>query len=467
MIDWLLQGEDEAVCLIDDGIVFSYQDIRQQVTALSENFPGRELALIVADNSLACYCLYLSLAQRGHAIMLLPATIGSASFQGIVSTFRPKYLLLPDKNLDYGNAENLFCLDAYCVVRTHSPSPKLHVDLALLLSTSGSTGEPAFVRLSYDNIRSNAEAICQSLDISSGDRAITTLPMSYTYGLSILHTHWLRGASIIVNRDTIVSAEFWKNITQYSATTFGGVPFTYETLRRLNFEARDLSTLRYLTQAGGKLNTSLVHYFCECSRQKGIDFFVMYGQTEATARMSILPASAIANKGSSIGQAIVGGKFFLCDDKQDLIDQPNTQGELCYRGSNVSLGYARTSLDLGLGDCHQGVLRTGDMAWFDEDGYFYISGRLNRFIKLYGNRINLEHLQSLMAESGYECVCTGNDDQLNMYVIGEFDLRELKKSIKTLLKVNPKAVNIASIDKIPRNSAGKIIYRELPDQMSA
>jgi long-chain acyl-CoA synthetase len=218
------------------------------------------------------------------------------------------------------------------------------------MTTSGSTGSPKLVRLSYGNLAANAGAIATYLAIGAEDRAITTLPVNYVYGLSVVNSHLHAGASIVLSTASLTEKRFWELLKAQRATTFSGVPYTFELLHRLGWSRMNLPSLKVLTQAGGKLNASLVREFASQCQARGIRFYVMYGAAEATARMSYLPPSMVMDKAASIGIAIPGGEFTLEGPDNSPIDKPETVGELIYRGPNVSLGYAECRRDLALGD---------------------------------------------------------------------------------------------------------------------
>jgi len=335
-------------------------------------------------------------------------------------------------------------------------------DLAVLLTTSGSTGSPKLVRQSYKNIVSNANSIADYLEIKEDDRAITTLPMYYTFGLSIIQSHLLKGACIIVTELTFMDKKFWNLLKDEKATTFGGVPYTYEMLKKLRFSRMDLPSLRYLTQAGGKLSKELSKEFSEICEKKGIKFIVMYGQVEATARMSYLPHEFAIEKAGSIGIAIPGGEFKLIDDNEVEIIEDSVPGELVYYGDNVTLGYAVDYHDLSKGDENNGVLHTGDIA-MKQDGFYYITGRKKRFLKIFGNRVNLEEVEGILKSSGYDCACGGIDDLLKIYITDESKLEEVRNFISAKMVLNPVAFKSIKIDKIPRNESGKVLYSKLEE----
>lgn len=246
---------------------------------------------------------------------------------------------------------------------------------------------------------------------------------------------------------------------------FGGVPFTYEMLKRLRFFLMELPSLRYMTQAGGKLSPELHREFAEYAKNTGKKFIVMYGQTEATARMAYLPSERSLEKYGSMGIAIPHGRLWLKDVDGNQIKDADIVGELVYEGENVTLGYAECLADLAKEDERHGVLQTGDMAKMDADGYFYIVGRKKRFLKIYGNRVNLDEVERMIKHEfeQIECACAGVDDHL--YVFVTTDQEEIHTQIRQFLAgktgLNAKAYAVKYVMEIPKNDAGKTLYRKL------
>lgn len=271
------------------------------------------------------------------------------------------------------------------------------------------------------------------------------------------------GATLLLTEKSLMQKEFWSFMAGEKATSFGGVPYTYEILDRLNFTYRDLPDLKTMTQAGGKLAPKLHAKFATYAAEQGKEFVVMYGQCEATARMGYLPADKAAEKCGSMGIAIPGGKFNLIDASGKPIKKPYITGELVYEGKNVTLGYAECGLDLALGDERSGILLTGDMAQFDEDGYYYIVGRKKRFLKIYGNRINLDEMDRMIksAFDGIDCACVGVDDNMYIFITDAGIEKKIKEFIAKKTKLNRAAFKIVVIETIPKNDAGKTLYKEL------
>ena len=362
----------------------TYSQLDSQVNELSSkllSIKQKVLIVLVSDNSLAAIVWYLSCLRTKHSVLLLSHTINTDLLKGIVDIYRPSIIVTP---FNYNSSP----LSLYCI----TDDVVLFSDLAVLLSTSGTTGSPKLVRLSYKNIQSNAESIREYLNIFSHDRSITNLPMSYSFGLSIINSYLLAGAGIVTTESSIVTKGFWELFNFHKCTSLSGVPFTYQTLKLLKFESMNLENLKTMTQAGGRLSTADISYFKQVCDTKNIKFYVMYGQTEATARMSYVPSDMLSSKLGSIGIAIPGGKFSLKIDNGESFD-PGAEGEIVYRGANVMLGYATKKEDLSRGDELKGILVTGDLAKVDEDGYLYVTGRIKRFIKITGLRVNLDDVE--------------------------------------------------------------------------
>lgn len=441
----------------------SYKDLLDAADKVGDLVKKRCLIFAVCKNSFESIAGYLGLMRAGAVLVLVNQTIHSRLFENLIGRYRPEYLYLPKERADLaGDAKIVGECGDYALLKTGGVSDyELHGDLALLLTTSGSTGSPKLVRLSYENIRSNAKAIAHYLGILPTSRPITTMPMSYSYGLSIINSHLITGSSIILNEATFMEGRFWEAVKQHKATTFGGVPYTYEMLKKLRFDQMNLPSLQYVTQAGGKLSPELSAEFVETCGKKGIKFYVMYGQTEATARMSYLPWEHARAKSGSIGIPIPGGDFWIEDDDGKVVDAHHVHGELVYKGENVSWGYAESCMDLSHGNKNQGILRTGDLAKQDEEGFYYIVGRKKRFLKMSGNRVNLDDVEQIVREAGYDCACAGADDDLKIYVAAGSENLQIKNYVSERTGIHHSRVSVVEIGRIPRNEAGKILYAEL------
>ena len=463
---WNFQKYRDKPAMLDEyGVSLTYGALDEAGRHLMAAIGRRCLTFILCRNEIGALVGYTGLINNGGIPLLLNSRIDSEALAALLAAYQPPYLWVPEDMApafpDMTTVHNAF---GYCLLQTcFTMEYPLHPDLALLLTTSGSTGSPKFVRQSYENVRSNAEAIVSYLELDETERPITTLPMNYTYGLSIINSHLLAGAALLVTDKSMMQREFWSFFKTAGATSFGGVPYTYEMLDRMRFQRMDLPSLRTMTQAGGKLSPALHRKFAEDAAAAGRKFVVMYGQCEATARMGYLPPEKAVEKRGSMGLAIPGGSFRLMDEDGKEITIPGVAGELVYEGPNVTLGYAERGEDLAKGDERGGVLHTGDMAKFDEDGYFYITGRKKRFLKIYGNRVNLDEVDVLVKEKfqGLDCASAGVDDHLFVFFTVAYQTEAVFEFLIHRTQLNSAAFRVFPIYEIPKSDSGKTLYREL------
>jgi acyl-coenzyme A synthetase/AMP-(fatty) acid ligase len=453
-----LESHGENIACIESGESFTYQQLLVSADEYAAAVGRRCLVALLAANTFPVLAAYVGFLKQGIPMMMLPSDMNQDALEETLAAYQPTYLFAPTDTLAASGA--VCSSGGYTLFSTGAPDVPLHPDLALLLTTSGSTGSRKYVRLSACNIDANARSIANYLSIRSHDRAITTLPFSYSYGLSIINSHLLRGATIILNEEPLVSRGFWDTLRAQEVTTFGGVPYTYSMLKRLRFERMELPSLRYITQAGGRLGEELHQEFATVCEQKGIDFVVMYGQTEATARMSYLAAPAASRFIGSVGKAIPGGRFELLGTDGEAIDCTDTEGELIYYGDNVSMGYATQAADLAKGDENGGRLETGDIAKRDNEGNYYIVGRMKRFLKIHGKRMNLDELDDLLTKQGFSAVSAGSDDSLIVYTDNN-NLDAIKAFLIEVIGLNKSVFRIQNVEAIPRNDSGKVLYSAL------
>lgn len=425
--------------ITDGGVQISYSELDAKTRI---NVP-RGLVFCLCNNTLSSLIGYLTCIQNGLPVVMLDGSKPKDVIDSLMQLYRPEYIW--DGELK----------------ETGLKGGPLNSELAVCLTTSGSTGSPKLVRLSARNVFSNAESIADYLGIDKTERPITTLPMHYSYGLSVINSHLLRGATILLTNETYAQREFWNFVKEYKATSMAGVPYTYEILKRLRFFRMDLPHLKTMTQAGGKLNKELVKEYIEYAAANEKKFIVMYGQTEATARMSYLPWESALDKYASIGIPIPGGSFSLVDSDGRKINEDYRDGELLYYGANVSLGYAECREDLAKGDENHGELHTGDVAYKDKDGFYYISGRLKRFVKVWGNRCNLDAVEQLVKSITPDCACVGVDDKITIFVLEKGIRNAIINMLAEKTGLNIRAFSVIELDSIPKSDSGKILYPEL------
>lgn len=458
----LSEYRDNTACITPSGEHLSYGELQALTDRIKNKLEPHRLVFCFCGNTIGSLAGYVSFVNNNDATLMLDAHLEQNAFKNLYDTYRPRYIWAPEGFSIPDDTELVYSEREYQLWEISANSTPVYEGLSVLLTTSGSTGSPKLVRLSKKNLESNARSIIEYLHITSDERPVTGLPMYYSFGLSIINSHLLAGATLLLTPASYVEREFWEFANENSFTSFSGVPYTYEIMKKLKLWKQPLPTLRTLTQAGGKLSNELLQFFMEKYEPQGVKFYLMYGQTEATARMSYLePEYGLAKLGS-IGKGIPGGTFSLTDDDGRVIKAANEVGELVYKGDNVSLGYAESAADLMKGDENNGVLHTGDLAYRDEDGFYFIAGRKKRFLKLFGNRISLDYVETLLKDKLNEKVCVGDDSQLIIYTTDtEYDEEDIIDFIVARTKIVRTVFHVRHIDKIPRSESGKILYKEL------
>ncbi len=461
----ILENKYKTAVITSDNRSYSYEYIDSVAAKIYSKVGHRSLVICLCANKIGSLIGYLSFINNKIIPLMLDASMDRGLIENLIRTYNPQYIWFPTVLANqFTQGKIIYSILDYSLLKFYDKAAyELHDDLALLLTTSGSTGSPKLVRLSYENLFTNASSISEYLSIDENEKPITSLPMNYSFGLSIINSHLLKGATILLTAKSIMEKEFWTFFKTYGATSISGVPFTYEMLKKLRVFSMSLPSLKTLTQAGGKLNDALNKEYSVFCLETGRKFFVMYGQTEASARMSYLPAEDSLKKLGSMGIAIPGGEFSLIDETGEVFEENNTVGELVYKGPNVSLGYAEGIEDLSLGDENKGVLITGDMARRDDDGFYYIVGRKKRFIKIYGNRVNLDETERLLKNIITDCACSGQDDLLEIYITEKDREEEIIRFISSKTGINRKAFTVKTMNEIPKNSSGKTIYSVLKD----
>lgn len=417
----------------------SYRELARRVEDVARSFgPHRRLVALEAENTLPSLVAYLAALSSGNPLLILPLGGGPAG-EALIAAYDPDVVVRASNG------------EAVLDVRREQSHHDLHPELALLLSTSGSTGSPKLVRLSSDSIQANAAAIAQYLQLRPSDTAATTLPLSYCYGMSVVNSHLLAGASLALTDLSVVDPCFWELVRTENVTSFAAVPYTFDLLDRVGFEDMDVPSLRYITQAGGRLAPDRVWSYAELGRRQGWDLFVMYGQTEATARMAYLPPDLAVDHPQAIGVPVPGGSF-------RLEPVPGLEAsELVYTGPNVMLGYAEQPEDLALGRVIT-ELYTGDLARLGSDGLYEIVGRRSRFVKIVGLRVDLGQVERILADLGLTAAAAGSDHAVVAAVEGDHSLALIAKTLATDLGLPRAAVELFPVEAIPRLANGKPDY---------
>jgi acyl-coenzyme A synthetase/AMP-(fatty) acid ligase len=439
----------------------TYADITLLSQQISTNILDRALCFLLVENNIGGIAWTMGMLESHKLVpLILNVKTEDSLYQQLIDTYKPSYICAPNNVTQQG--EVIDSQFGYQLRKVSDNHCVLHPDLSHLLPTSGSTGSPKLVRHKYENIEAAGLNISTFFDLKETDRPLMVLPLYYTMGLSMVFSHLRVGATILITGLSMTDINFWKFLKEQQATSFTGVPYSFQILNLMRFFRMDLPHLELLTQGGGKMPTDLNTKFAEYCRDKGKRWIATYGQSECTARMAYLPAKWALDKVGSIGIAVPNGELSLIDTDGKLITTPNTEGEMCYRGKNVTMGYAREQADLALGDERNGYIRTGDLAYFDEDGCYYIVGRMGRFLKLFGMRVGLDECEQIVqTECGIECACVGTDEKMIVYITNADKQNEVKDTLVQKTHIVATSFEVRIIADIPKNEAGKKLYSKL------
>lgn len=446
----------------EQGLRMTYAQLDMDTSSIVSIMEPRKFTFCLCENTIGSLVGFVGFMNFNIPTVLLDASKDTEMIKGMIKHYQPQYIWCPTarvKGVNCGKPVKEYA--DYTLLQTGNRDFEIHPDILLCLTTSGTTGSPKLVKLTERNLKSNAEAIAEYLKITSAERAITSLPMYYSFGMSVINSHLIKGATLLLTDKAVIQREFLTFLKEGKATSIAGVPYTYEMLRRLRFMRMDLPELKTMIQAGGKLNANIAKEYIEDTQQKGKEFIVMYGQTEAAPRMSYLPFDKAIEKYASIGIAIPGGKLYVQDVNDQVITTPDTDGELIYEGPNVCMGYAECIADLAKGDENHGVLHTGDVAKFDSDGYFYITGRMKRFVKVWGNRCNLDATEQLIKAITTSCACVGVDDKITVFVTQDGLEDKIKSYLVDKTGLNIRAFDVKVVEVIPTLPSGKLDYQTM------
>lgn len=425
--------------------------IQETIDRIQSHGPSRMLVLLLCSNNIATIISYIGCMITGNVPILISANSNKELISDICDIYKPN-LIISSKN---DNPDPI-------ITKSHSKYLSLYEHLGLLMLTSGSTNAPKLIRLSYDNLRSNALAIIDYLNISSSEKPYIHLPIQYSYALSILNSHLLVGCELIITKNSPAQSSFWHDLRRFRCTSLSGVPSSYELYKQVGFFSRIPQSINTLTQAGGHLNKELVTYFSREAQRKGINFYVMYGQTEASPRISYASTETLLNNPKTIGKPIPGGTWWV-EDLNGIKQDCNSKGRLFYSGANVMLGYSNCRQDLKKPDENNRILDTGDIAYLDMNGNAELIGRSSRIVKIHGTRVCLDELERALSEKNGTVYCVGDDNLIAICYLSSQTVTMDKKSIAKIINVHPTCIKIFSVAKIPITDSGKPNYNILKD----
>lgn len=423
----LLTYSENVAFFMENGQRITYRELNKLQKMYSDCMKvKRELVLVVCSLCIESIIIYIACIQSRVPVMMVDCNLSEEKLNSLIEDYKPKYIWNLDNNMNLKDYRLERSFDKYRFYSIEREGILVNENLALLLLTSGTTGSKKSVRISYENIKENMEAIVKVLELSHKDVAAMMLPLCYSYGLSVLNSNLSVGATLLVPESKIYSKDFWDFFCDFQGTSICGVPYTYEILKKLKFHNKVLPSLRLMTQAGGALGIDEQKYFLEYANKNNCEFAVMYGQTEATARISSFFLNRNVSKLGSVGKSI-SGKIEIRDRGTD------GSGEIVYIGKNVTMGYAISYEDLLMNDENKGVLYTGDIGYLDDDGYLYITGRKNRIAKPQGVRISLDEIQRKISDkAGEQIICMDGNRKIYICVEKKYNCNKITDIIMDL-----------------------------------
>lgn len=455
--------KSNSVALVDsEGNRITYGKLAELLDVVGGQARPHSLVFSLCKNNVGSMVGYLGFVEHGAVPVTLSAGIDDKLLSTLLEIYTPAYIWTPVEEEHRFKFKKVFEIYGYALLKTENELYPMNENLQLCMTTSGTTGSPKLVRYKKGNLEANAKNVADAFGWTENERAICDLGMQYTMGLNVINTHLYVGATALLTTHNLLSREFWDYIKKERGTNFTGVPFSYDILCRLHFEQMDLPDLRTFSQGGGKLTEKRFMQLAEYAQKTGRRFIASFGTTETSARITCLPPELAMTKIGSIGRAIPEGELFLVDENGKELTDTVAEGELCYKGPNVTMGYAVCKKDLMKGDEFNGEYHTGDLARRDVDGCYYITGRLSRFLKLLSYRVSLDQTERLIQqEFNIECACSGTDQRMNIYITDESKKTQVLKFISAKTGIFRNLFKVFVVQEILRNESGKIRYKKM------
>ncbi len=457
------QYDQNKVAIKDDsGYTLTYGDVCRTISEMGALCLPRSVIFCLCENCAGSLIGYMAFENNKQVPLLLSVSLDDGLRSNLESMYMPSYYWVPERKVQEIGGEKVFSAYGYVLMKTNNEPYPLNEKLSMLLTTSGSTGSPKLVRHKYGNLEANAENVAKVFSWRPDKEiGICDLPMNYTMGLNVINSHLVVGTTVLMVKANLMDPAFWEFIKVNCGTSFCGVPFSYEVMRRVGFDKMDLPDLYTLAEGGGKLTDKMFTWIATYCKNSGKRFCATFGTSETSARMAFLDPNLALEKVGSMGKAIPNGELFLLDEMDN--DDGTVTGELGYRGPNVTMGYALCKEDLTKDDEFCGEYHTGDIAKRDQDGFYFIVGRKGRFLKLFGLRVSLDETERILKTQypGADFVCTGDDKRMNIFTTDTRLKDQIVPFISEKTHLHNSAFRVIVIDEIPRNDYGKVKFAEL------
>lgn len=450
---------DQIAAIDDQQNKISYGELISFSNALKNVVQTRSVVFHFSENSVASLAFYVACMNLKAVPLLLSPQTDIQLVQSLIEKYEPNYIIAPEKICQNFNGKVLKEYKNYKLIHQHDMLHSLYDNLSLLLPTSGSTGSPKLVRHSYKNLEFSAYSVAEIFNLNSNHKAFAFLPMYYTMGLSAINSHLSVGATIILIKSAMTDASFWNVLKDKEPSSFSGVPYSYEILKKLRFFRFKMPYLKFINEGGGKLSSELYDECVNFAKANDAKFIPTYGQTEGSSRMTFLDPEMVEIKKGSIGKPIPGCTISIVNNQGVESFEGEAEGEMVFRGPNVTLGYAKQLEDLNRPDERQGVLFTGDLVKRDIEGYYFIIGRKSNFLKLFGIRVSLDHVEQIIkSEFSIDCACGGNDKKMIVLITDKSLEKQIEDLIVQKTGLFHQAFTVNYVVNIPRNEFGKVVF---------
>lgn len=444
------------IAIADDrGNKVTYKEMTKTAEKLSKTVEKRSIVLFLCDHKIETLEFLYEVLYLNRIPLLFASDIAGDLLDYIIKVYKPQYIYCERRHEIIDKYSIELELDNHILLRTNEPVYTIHPDVAILLSTSGTTGSAKLVKLSYENIYVNPEYSCLQFGIQKGQKGLCIMPINFIGGLVFCLRHWHCGATLLVTEKSVICNEFRRFFERERINNFMAVPYIYRILQKIQFwDQKKLEWLNYADCVGERLPNSDKLELISLMKGK---FWNSYGQTETTGLISSTNYICGDDKLESIGRNHENIKIMV--DKETC--------ELIVQGKSVCMGYAYNIEQLAEGDVNQGILHTGDKAYIDQDGYIYLCGRMTRYVKILGKRIGLDDIEKYLEKifAGIEFACSGKDDHISIFYTDR--KYNLTKKVPVLLdrkmKIPQKFVSCTYLEKIPRNKRGKVMYADLEE----
>jgi len=433
-----------------------YDDALTLACRIEEEVGHNKHIILLSVNNLFFIKSYLAIIKSGNICIPLDPAIEKENFRYIFELTNPVLTFSTKDNERRLDLKSETCILPDTLDKFQPKDNKINGETfdkercAEIIFTSGSTGKPKGVMISHKNLMANTESIIEYLNLSGNDRMLVVLPFYYCYGLSLLHTHLKAGGSVVLNNSFIFLGNIINDLKTYKCSGFAGVPSHFQILLRKSdsFKKTVFPDLKYVTQAGGKLATIFIDEFRESF--PAVKFIVMYGQTEATARLSYLPPELYEKKMGSMGKGIPGVELKVVHENGEKV-KPGETGEVIAQGDNIMIGYFADE-DGTQNTIRNGWLYTGDLGTVDNDGYIYLTARKKEIIKVRGKRISPKEIEAVILEltDVIDCSVEGVDDEIE----GEL--------LKATVYIRKDAADIVTKESIMEHCSRKLALFKIP-----